>query len=73
MRLRLHEILEVEVLELTSDGACIVNIDGALLRVRSQLDSSPKPGDRIRVKVVALQPLKFQTIRGSKMGLNVEV
>ena len=73
MRLRLHEILEVEVLEITPDGACIVNIDGSLLRVRSQMDTSPKPGDRIRVKVIALEPLKFQTVRGQSLGLDVEV
>lgn len=73
MRLRLNEYIEIEIIEVVSAGAYIVNIDGSLLRVRSLLDSRPKTGDRLRVKVVGLEPLKFQTVRNRNLGFNVEV
>ncbi len=73
MKLKLNDYIEIEVIELISGGSCIVNIDGSLMRVQSQLDSRPKPGDRLQVKVVALSPLKFQTIKSSVMGFNVEI
>lgn len=73
MRLHVGEFVEIEIIEVVSPGSFIVNIDGSLMRVRSQLDSRPQPGDRLRVKVVALEPLKFQTVRGSGLGLDVEI
>jgi hypothetical protein len=73
MRLHLNEFIEVEIIEVLEAGSCIVSIDGSLIRVRSQLDSRPKQGDRLRVKVVALEPLKFQTVRGSNIRLDVEI
>ena len=73
MRLHLNEYIEVEIIELLSGGACIVNIDGSLLRVRSLLDSRPKAGDRLRVKVIGLEPLKFQTVKNRNLGFSVEV
>ncbi len=60
---RLGDHVEIEVIEVTDDDHMIVSLMGRLFRTRTQINMHLHAGDRLHVKVTAIEPLRFQILK----------
>lgn len=67
-KLKLGAQVEATVTESFANGDALVNFAGDLVRVSNQTGQIFKSGDRLRLRVTAIQPLAFQMVQAPKLA-----
>lgn len=66
--LKTGDLVTAEVLELTSDRYLIVSFSGDLLRIRNKTGQGFRPGEKVELVVIAIEPLSFQLSHRTQVG-----